>query len=331
MECTEQVEFSTTEMVIATQRWSIRTTLPVVTYYNTTTVYAAITSTVLDISATSTAVAKASSDVDVKVPATPKLFSRNPKYRDWFNFFGDHGDGAEETHSPASAEDQANPPLSSPETPPLQPAVSEDKLGLVVSYPAFGIPQDSSPSSLSSSASDIITNTRIKTLTSFTVTTTWTGISTTTSTHYIHATHTITALAACATQNMLYVNAKQKRINGIAPNIKGAQVEHAIPGVKNAYECCVACVAGDLECAFSLYELEGREKGRCVLYVNEQSGVVGQEVLDGAGAEQGEERKCANQESNMGVVSFRSRNGETAFVASNGYCGYLGDGDVVFP
>lgn len=182
----------------------------------------------------------------------------------------------------------------------------------------------------------IVTNTFTRTRTPFTVTQTWTGTETVTQTNQIYATQTITGYAACATENVLYVDRRQKRINGIAAGIKGQQVEHVIPQVESAYDCCVACVAGDLACAYSLYEIEGPNRGRCLLYARRQPEVPNQEVLgsvvvreegdSGIGAAQ-----CENQHDDMGVFSFRHRNGEGAWVASNGYCGYLSDSDIVFP
>lgn len=157
-----------------------------------------------------------------------------------------------------------------------------------------------------------------------------------TQTNHIYATRTITGYAACATENVLYVDRRQKRLNGIASGIKGKQVEHVIPHVESAYDCCVACVAGDLACTYSLYEIEGPQRGRCVLYARSQTIMHNQEVLgsvvvreegdSGTGAAQ-----CQDQHEDMGVFSFRHRNGEGAWVASNGYCGYLSDSDIVYP
>lgn len=294
--CTEQVGYSTTERVVWTQEWPSTTTLPVQTTYRNTTIHATITSTVLD----------------PQVMATVILERR--KGRDWLQYFQSHDWMEDLTTSVEAATTSSSdlPTSSSSDSP------------------------SSDPSPSPTTVVGIVTNTFTRTRTPFTVTQTWTGTETVTQTNHFHATQTITGYAACATENILYVDRRQKRINGIASSIKGQQVEHVIPHVESAYDCCVACVAGDLACAYSLYEIEGPDRGRCLLYARPQLEVPNQEVLGsvvvredgdlGIGAAQ-----CYNQQDDMGVFSFRHRNGEGAWVASNGYCGYLSDSDIVFP
>lgn len=95
----------------------------------------------------------------------------------------------------------------------------------------------------------------------------------------------------------------------------------------DAYECCVSCITRD-GCAWSLFEVEGRDKGNCLLYdvvdvLSEPLNAAGDVVGGGGG-------RCQSQDGQMGVYAFAPDEGEVAYVASNGFCGSVGQMDLVF-
>ncbi|KAL1297474.1 hypothetical protein AAFC00_004999 [Neodothiora populina] len=321
VECTELVQHYTKQYLIATADWASKSVLPAQTSYrDTTTLFAAETSTILRMPRVKpTKASTTSSETSAEASSS--------------------------SSSAAAAEDGARDNYSD-----LFREIGRRNLDEELNHAAPAPSKRSEPESTS-----IITNTFTTTQTPFTVRSTWTGSEMRTTTKWTNATHTVTALAACAPTNMMYFNHKHKRINGIAPNIHGSQVEHVIPSVANEYDCCAACVGGDLPCAYSLFQLEGRDRGRCLLYVSTSSSSSGapldQSVVSGRDAKEARSEgssgravvvkdegevgsggsMCKTQEENFGVVTYRGRNGQAGYVASNGVCGYLGDGDLVFP
>lgn len=352
-DCTMQIQVWITESVIAVVDWTATTRLPRETIYDTTTSYASITSTVVDpeftftkpaepmsTSKTEGAPATRTSSALESISSAPALLPRN--YKSWIKYFKDHSKSSATEVSTVST--GAAPAIETSESSgkvkeesELAAAISAAVAAALSVYKSSAhvtgttlLPGSSGPASMSPPANGIITNVVNITRTPFTTMNTWTGTATVTSIRHVNATHTLTSYAACATNNLLGMTSKTKRINGIAPNIQGQQVEHVIPGVPSSYDCCLACVTGDLACAFSMYEAEGEKKGRCVLYVR-QDNIPPQQNAIGGGRE-AERGQCVGQQAGgMGLIDFRERNGETAFVASNGLCGYLAEGDLVSP
>lgn len=70
------------------------------------------------------------------------------------------------------------------------------------------------------------------------------------------------------------------------------------------------CITGTENCAWSLWQVGGRDRGTCLLYQTEG---------------------CEGQAADFGGYAFRDGAGERAFVVSNGVCGGLGEVDLVVP
>ncbi|GAB7353718.1 hypothetical protein MBLNU459_g4117t1 [Dothideomycetes sp. NU459] len=316
VKCTNVIKVYTKETMVFVARDSETTTIEPVTLYKTTSIVANLTSTILSIPTGTVMTTKTTA---------------SSLYRRGFWGLVSIRTATSSSKLPAVTGTRASTGNANPRTkiPSTLHTTSRSSGPLTADVPLSSVSHNSSDTSSvpapSPGQDEIVTLSTSTVMTPYTVTKTWMGTVYSTFTSTLHATTTTTSYAACATANLLYKNHSNQRINAVNSNVQGYQILHVMTGVTHAHECCVACITKeDFQCAYSLFQLEGEGKNKCLLYEVQSS-------EDLTTKKKKSKDKCGSQAGQMGVYAFREDAGEVAYVASNGLCGFISDFNLIFP
>ncbi|KER00902.1 hypothetical protein AUEXF2481DRAFT_25180 [Aureobasidium subglaciale EXF-2481] len=286
VECVQQVQLHTTEVLLLTETKLATVTLRPETVFSNRTVYGTITSTVL------------------LLPSSSLV--RRMNVAAWFT---SHAAFPHASTSAAASTLTANSTsISATSNSTYAPSTfnSTSTTSSSTTTP--------SPPPLPTGPNGLATNLTTITKTPYTITFTHTEYKSSILTLTRHATTTLTSHSACATPHLLSQNSRNLRVNGFSA-LEGGGLEKV--QTEGAGECCEICMQRE-GCGWGVWEAEGREKGACYLILVDIEGV--EKDMEG---KEGEREGSWGKQDVQGYFGYKTGNGEVRYVVSNGLCGRL--------